>query len=58
MKMQLRRFLGTICLLFFLGNSYAENLNYKCPCQPKPPQFNAAALDLQQDAVSGYDCFY
>jgi hypothetical protein len=39
MKTQSRLFLGILCLLmfFFPGNTYAEKLNCKCPCRPKPP---------------------
>jgi hypothetical protein len=37
MKIGLNRFLGLICLLFFLETAFAENINSKCPCGPKPP---------------------
>jgi hypothetical protein len=41
MKMELKRFLGVICLLFFLGTVSAKNIDSKCPCQPKPPTTEA-----------------
>lgn len=37
MKTKLKRFLGVICLLLFLGTANAEDMNWKCPCKPKPP---------------------